>query len=74
MTLRDIAPGKKCRIEALLGRGATYQRLLEMGMIAGTELEVLRYAPLGDPLEIRIHGYHLSLRKAEAQLVEVAYV
>ena len=53
------------------GSGALQQRLLEMGVMEGEEVEVIRLAPLGDPIEILIQGYHLSLRKAEAKLVEL---
>jgi ferrous iron transport protein A len=55
----------------LHGDGAVQQRLLEMGVIEGAEVEMVRRAPLGDPLEIIVQGYHLSLRKAEAKLVEL---
>jgi ferrous iron transport protein A len=53
------------------GRGAIQQRLLEMGVCAGAEVEVLRFAPLGDPMEIAVRGFHLTLRKTEAALVEL---
>lgn len=55
----------------LHGAGTLHQRLLEMGVMEGEEIEVVRQAPLGDPIEILIQGYHLSLRKAEARLVEL---
>ena len=71
MTLNKIRPGRKCRIKSVQGNGATYQRLLEMGLIADTELQVIRLAPMGDPMEVRLHGYHLSLRKNEAAMVTV---
>lgn len=53
---------------------STHQRLLEMGLTVGTECTVVRYAPLGDPLEIRVRGYHLSLRQSEAAGVHVTIV
>jgi len=52
-------------------RGETQQRLLEMGVSDGAEVEVLRYAPLGDPMEIFVRGFHLTLRKSEASLVQL---
>jgi len=58
-------------VTALLGSGPLHQRLLEMGLFEGTDVEVVRFAPLGDPMEILVQGYHLSLRKSEAALVEV---
>ncbi len=73
MTLNMITPGKKCKVTSVRGSGSTYQRLLEMGLIPDTELQVIRFAPLGDPMEIRLMGYHLSLRKKEAAMVEVAH-
>lgn len=73
MTLSSVAPGKSCRIVAVHGSGITYQRLLEMGLIEDTEVRVVRHAPLGDPMEITLLGYHLSLRKAEAAMVEVRH-
>ncbi|GMU93519.1 MAG: hypothetical protein AMXMBFR4_25770 [Candidatus Hydrogenedentota bacterium] len=56
---------------ALRGDGAIHQRLQEMGVIEGAQVELVRLAPLGDPIEIRVQGYHLSLRKSEAALVEL---
>jgi ferrous iron transport protein A len=70
-TLNQLRPGESGIVHALRGDGVIHQRLLEMGVIEGSEVEVVRLAPLGDPLEIRVQGYHLSLRKAEAALVEL---
>lgn len=56
---------------ALRGDGAIHQRLQEMGVIEGAQVELVRLAPLGDPIEILVQGYHLSLRKSEAALVEL---
>ncbi len=70
-TLDQLKPGQSGVVAALHGEGAIQQRLLEMGVIEGSEVEVVRLAPLGDPLEILVQGYHLSLRKAEARLVEL---
>jgi len=73
MTLENIGPGQTCRVVAIRGRGTTYQRLLEMGLIEDTEIRVVRHAPMGDPMEVNLHGYNLSLRRAEAAMVEVAH-
>ena len=66
-----MKPGERGVVAALRGNGAIQQRLLEMGVLEGSEVEMVRLAPLGDPLEIVVQGYHLSLRKAEARLVEL---
>ena len=70
MTLRDLRPGDRA---VVLGwpDGSAPPRLLEMGLIEGTEVQVVRLAPFGDPINIRIRGYHLSLRKAEASRIRV---
>lgn len=70
-TLAELRPMESGIIRTLRGAGGIQQRLLEMGLIDGTKVEVLRYAPLGDPIEIFVRGFHLTLRKSEAQLVEV---
>lgn len=70
-TLADIRPGAKAVVLSLRGEGFILQRLLEMGLYEGADIEVIRLAPLGDPMEIRVQDYHLSLRKSEAALVEV---
>ncbi|MBU1910449.1 MAG: ferrous iron transport protein A [Verrucomicrobia bacterium] len=66
LSLKDLAPGQRGRIVRLDRRGALGQRMADMGLIAGAVVEVKRIAPLGDPLEVQIRGYRLSLRKAEA--------
>ena len=70
--LSQLRPGDRGQVAAVSGQGAIHQRLLEMGLVAGQEIEVVRFAPLGDPMEIVVCGYHLVLRKSEAALVEVA--
>ncbi len=69
--LSALQPGAKGRIAFVSGRGALRQRLMEMGVTSDTLFEVVRVAPLGDPIEIRLRGYNLSLRKSEAEHVEV---
>ncbi|MCC6798117.1 MAG: ferrous iron transport protein A [Candidatus Hydrogenedentes bacterium] len=71
-TLDQLKPGDSAVVGLLKGDGAVHQRLLEMGVIEGAGVEVVRMAPLGDPMEIIVQGYHLSLRKAEAALVSLA--
>lgn len=71
-TLDQLRPGDAGIVQRLNGDGAVHQRLLEMGVIEGAGVEVVRLAPLGDPMEIIVHGYHLSLRKTEAALVCLA--
>ena len=70
-TLADMKPGQKARVVSLDGKGPLVQRLYEMGLIEGTEVTLVRRAPLGDPLEIRLMGYSLSLRGAEASRIHV---
>ena len=65
MTLKDLKPGMSARIETVGGRGALRQHFLDMGMIPGVKVTVIKYAPLGDPVELRIHGYELTLRLDE---------
>jgi len=69
-TLRDLRPGERGVVIGWTG-GAPPIRLLEMGVLQGTEIEVVRLAPLGDPIEIQLRGYRLSLRKQEAEQIEV---
>jgi Fe2+ transport system protein FeoA len=70
-TLRDLKPGERGVVVGWAG-GAPPIRLLEMGLVQGTEIEVVRLAPLGDPIEVKLRGYHLSLRKQEAEQIEIA--
>ena len=66
-----LAPGSKGVVTAIHILPVHRARLLEMGLLVGTPVEVIRFAPLGDPIEIRIRGYNLSLRRHEAELVMV---
>ena len=66
MTLRDLEVGKSAVILKVGGQGALRQHFLDMGMIPGAEVTVVKLAPMGDPLELQIHGYELTLRLAEA--------
>ena len=66
-TLGDLKVGDRGVIASLEGKPILTQRLLEMGLTEGTEVEVIRFAPMGDPMEIRLRGYLLSLRKEDAR-------
>lgn len=72
--LSELKKGDKGKVVKISGGGSAHRRLMDMGLIAGSEVELQQVAPLGDPIEIRIKGYNLSLRKAEAAgiTVEVA--
>lgn len=71
-TLDQLQPGQRATVSAVRGEGsAVYQRLMEMGVFDGAELEIIRFAPLGDPIELRVQGYNLSVRKADARFVDV---
>ncbi len=70
--LSDLCPGAKGRIAFISGESPIRKRLIEMGFTSDTEFEVIRVAPMGDPVEIRLRGYYLSLRKTEAMHIEVA--
>lgn len=70
-TLKDLSPGRGGKVVRVGGSGALRRRLLDMGLVPGAVVEVERVAPLGDPLEVKVKGYHLSLRGEEAALVEV---
>jgi ferrous iron transport protein A len=73
-SLDQLSAGQRARIEAIHGTDAIVQRLLEMGLLEGDELEVIGFAPLGDPMEIRLRDYRLSLRRSEAARVVVSPV
>lgn len=70
-TLRDVKVGEKVKVVKLSGVGAVKRRIMDMGITKGVEITVRKVAPLGDPVEITVRGYELSLRKADAQMVEV---
>jgi ferrous iron transport protein A len=72
LSLDQMNAGQRARIENIQGSDALVQRLLEMGLLEGDELEVIGFAPLGDPMEIRLRDYRLSLRRSEAARVMVS--
>jgi len=71
MTLDKIQPGRSGRISAIRGEGAVKRRIMDMGLTKGASVAVRKVAPLGDPIEITVRGYELSLRKEEALNIEV---
>ncbi|MCF0237869.1 MAG: fused ferrous iron transport protein A/B, partial [Sphaerochaetaceae bacterium] len=71
-TLNTLEVGENCIIEKVGGNGALRQHFLDMGLIPGTELSVVKFAPMGDPMEIRVHGYELTLRLDDAKQIEVS--
>ena len=70
-TLRDAKVGETVRISKLRGEGAVKRRIMDMGITKGVEVYVRKVAPLGDPVEVTVRGYELSLRKADAEMIEV---
>lgn len=71
MTLRDVKTGQTVTVEKLLGEGAVKRRIMDMGITKGTEIYVHKVAPLGDPVEVTVRGYELSIRKADAELIQL---
>ena len=69
--LRQVKVGETARIVRLHGEGALKRRIMDMGLTKGTEVYVRKVAPLGDPLELTVRGYELSVRKGDAELIEV---
>ena len=70
-TLKDVRVGETATVVKLHGEGAVKRRIMDMGLTNGTEAYVRKVAPLGDPVEITVRGYELSLRKADAEMIEV---
>ncbi len=70
-TLRDAKVGETVTVVKLHGEGALKRRIMDMGVTKGTEIYVRKVAPLGDPLETTVRGYELSIRRADAELIEV---
>lgn len=70
-TLKEVACGSKVKVIRLTGEGPVKRRIMDMGITKGVEVFVRKVAPLGDPIEVTVRGYELSLRKADAQMIEV---
>lgn len=70
-TLKDVKVGKSVKVVKLHGEGAIRRRIMDMGITKGVEIYVRKLAPLGDPMELNVRGYELSLRKSDAEMIEV---
>lgn len=70
-TLRQIRAGSKAKVVKLHGEGAVKRRIMDMGITKGVEVQVCKVAPLGDPIEVTVRGYQFSIRKADAEMIEV---
>ena len=71
MTLREVTPGSTVKVTKLTGEGPVKRRIMDMGITKGVDIFVRKVAPLGDPVEVTVRGYGLSLRKADAEMIEV---
>ena len=69
--LKDYKPSETVVVKKITGAGATKRRIMDMGITKGVEIHIRKVAPLGDPIELNIRGYELSLRKQDAQMIEV---
>lgn len=72
MTLKECKPGAKVTVIKINGKGPVKRRIMDMGLTKGSEILVRKVAPLGDPIEINVRSYELSIRKADAEMIEVA--
>ncbi len=70
-TLKDVKVGQTCVVKRLHGEGPVKRRIMDMGITKGVEIVVRKVAPLGDPMELNLRGYELSVRKEDAQMIEV---
>ena len=71
MTLREVTPGSTVKVTKMTGEGPVKRRIMDMGITKGVDIFVRKVAPLGDPVEVTVRGYELSLRKADAEMIEV---
>ena len=71
-TLKEVKVGETVKVVKLHGEGAVKRRIMDMGLTKGTEVYVRKVAPLGDPVEVTVRGYELSIRKADAEMIEIA--
>lgn len=70
-TVKDLRIGESAKVVKLYGEGAVKRRIMDMGITKGTSVTLRKVAPLGDPLELRVRGYELSIRKSDAEMIEV---
>ena len=73
-TLKEAKTGQKCTEIMLHGEGAVKRRIMDMGITRGVDLQIRKVAPLGDPIEVTVRGYELSIRKADADKIEIEFV
>lgn len=73
MTLREVKTGETVKVKKLNGEGPVKRRIMDMGITKGVEVFVRKVAPLGDPIEVKVRGYELSIRKADAEMIEVEW-
>ena len=71
MTLKEVKPGTTVKVVKISGEGAIKRRIMDMGLTKNVEVFVRKVAPLGDPVEVTVRGYELSVRKADAELIEI---
>lgn len=71
-TLKEVKVGETVKVVKLHGEGAVKRRIMDMGLTKGTEVHVRKVAPLGDPVEVTVRGYELSIRRADAEMIEIA--
>ncbi len=71
MTLKDVRIGQTVKVTKIIGTGPVKRRIMDMGITKGVEIFVRKVAPLGDPMELKVRGYELSVRKADAEMIEV---
>ena len=70
-TMKEVKVGETVKVKRITGFGAVKRRIMDMGITKGVEIYVRKFAPLGDPIEVNVRGYELSLRKADAEMIEV---
>ena len=73
-TLKGVKPGETVKVVKLTGKGPIKRRIMDMGIVKGVPIFVRKVAPLGDPIEVTVRGYELSLRKADAEMIEIENV
>lgn len=74
ITLKDAKVGETVKVVKLHGQGAIKRRIMDMGITKGVQIYVRKFAPLGDPMELQVRGYELSLRKADADMIEIEQI
>lgn len=72
MTLANLEIGSEARVTKIKGNNAITKRLMEMGVVPGVAVKIVKYAPFGDPIQILVRGYNLAMRKSEADVIEVS--